>query len=199
MTEKKNSTPQRELIILKSSALFWEKGYTETSMKDIASECGFRPANIYNFFPNKEAILYEILHEEMQEILDPIRNLEHDEDINPRDALRQVIEHHIKLTLGEKRNSKLLFDAGLKNLSPENRQKIIKLRDDYDRISYKIIERGIKKGIFREVDERMAVYSIASMIARSRIWFSPGGRHTIDEFIDFVYDFSLRGLGAGDK
>ena len=60
---------QRRLIMEKSQVLFWEKGYAETSMKDIANECGFRPANIYNFFASKEEILFSILKLRLELIL----------------------------------------------------------------------------------------------------------------------------------
>jgi len=198
MAERKKRKTQRELIIAESSTLFWEKGYAETSMKDIANACGFRPANIYNFFDSKESILNEILLQEMMEIVSPIKHLKDDEGVHPVECMRMLIENHVKLTLGEKSSSKLLFDVGLKNLKPQNRKKIIKLRDDYDEIGIAIIRRGKKAGIFsRNIDEKIAVFSIASIIARSRIWYSPKGKYTVDEIIDFIYNFSLRGLGAG--
>ena len=196
MAQKKENKIQQELILSKSSSLFWEKGYAETSMRDIANECGFRPANIYNFFENKESILFEILYEEMEDILTPIRNLADDKSIDPREGLKQVIANHIRMTLGEKRKSKLLFDSGLNNLSPKNRKKIIKQRDEYDRICITVIERGKKTGVFNCGNERLAVYCIASMIARSRIWYTPKGQFSVDDIIQFVYDFSLKGLGA---
>lgn len=198
MPEEKESKIQQKLIISKSSGLFWEKGYAETSMKDIANECGFRPANIYNFFENKESILFEILYQEMEEILAPIRNLAIDETIDPRDGLKMVIENHLRLTLGEKRKSKLLFDSGLNNLTPKNRKKIIKQRDEYDRICITVLERGKNKGIFSCANERLAVYCIASMIARSRIWYAPDGDYTVDDIINFMYDFSLKALGVDE-
>ncbi|TFH40670.1 MAG: TetR/AcrR family transcriptional regulator, partial [Chrysiogenales bacterium] len=183
---------RRDLIINRSSRLFWEKGYAETSMKDIAGACGFRPANIYNFFPGKESILYEILLSEMVEIVTPIRHLVTDESIDPVSALRLLIENHMKLTLGEKSRSKLLFDMGLKNLSAPNRKKIVRLRDEYDTIGAAIIRRGVKAGLFEGiVDEKIAVYSIASIIARSRIWYSPKGRYSVDEIITIVFQFVL--------
>ena len=198
MAERKKAKTQRELIIAKSSTLFWEKGYAETSMRDIANACGFRPANIYNFFDSKQSILFEILHQEMMEIVSPIKHLKDDESINPVEGLRQLMENHVKLTLGEKSTSKLLFDVGLKKLTPSNRKKIIKLRDDYDEIGVAIIRRGIKAGIFSGIlDEKIAVFSIASIIARSRIWYSPKGKYTVEEIIDFMFNFAMRGLGAG--
>ncbi len=190
---KKNKTP-KEMIMTKSYALFWSKGYSETSMKDIADACNFKPANIYNFFKSKEEILYQILYSEMEEIVAPIRHFENDKNTSPPDQLKKVIENHLRITLTVKRTSMLLFDGGLGNLSPGNQKKIIKLRDEYDRITRSIIRRGIKNGFFAETDEKMAVFCIASMIVRTRIWYSPKGRYSVDDIIDFIYNFALKGL-----
>jgi len=184
---------QRRLIMEKSQVLFWEKGYAETSMKDIANECGFRPANIYNFFASKEEILFSILKEEMEEIVNPIRFLEYEEN-DPLQQLRFLIEIHVKITLGEKRASKLLFDTELRNLSAERRKVILDLRDDYNRIGYAILKRGIHKGLFKAMDEKIALNLIASMIVRTRLWFSPEDWMTIDDLIEFIFQFALKGL-----
>ncbi len=191
---KKTRKAQEERILAESRKLFWKKGYAETSMRDIATACGFRPANIYNFFDKKEAILFEILEEEMLDILVPIRHLKDDEITGPDRALFQLIENHVKLTLGEKSSSKLLFDVGLKSLSMGNRRKIICLRDEYDSIGSAIIRRGIEAGLFAPIDEKIAVFSIASIIARSRIWYSPKGTYSVNDIVDFIYRFSMGGL-----
>lgn len=184
---------QRRLIMEKSQVLFWEKGYAETSMKDIANECGFRPANIYNFVASKEEILFFILKEEMEEIVNPIRFLEYEEN-DPLQQLRFLIEIHVKITLGEKRASKLLFDTELRNLSAERRKVILDLRDDYNRIGYAILKRGIHKGLFKAMDEKIALNLIASMIVRTRLWFSPEDWMTIEDLIEFIFQFALKGL-----
>jgi len=189
----KENSKQKTLIMQKSQVLFWEKGYAETSMKDISNECGFRPANIYNFFESKEEILFSILKEEMEEIVNPIRYLEKEEG-DPLQQLRYLIETHVKITLGEKRASKLLFDTELRNLSPERRKVILDLRDEYNRIGYSILRRGIEKGLFRKVDEKVALNLIASMIVRTRLWFSPQEWMTIDDLIEFIFQFALKGL-----
>ncbi|MBP7583858.1 MAG: TetR family transcriptional regulator [Spirochaetes bacterium] len=194
MPAGKNGSAQRNAILRKSSILFWEKGYAETSMKDIASACGFRPANIYNYFDKKETILFEILRGEMDDIVGPIRRLADEATIDPVEALRAVIDNHLRHTLGERRGAMLLFDVGLNNLSAASRKKIVSLRDEYDTISISIIRRGIDSGVFRDMDPRMAVFSISSMIARSRIWYSPKGRYSIGAIGDFIFDFAMKGM-----
>jgi AcrR family transcriptional regulator len=184
----------RRKILNHARVLFWQKGYNSTSMRDIANAYGCKPANIYNFFSKKEDILYEVLVEEMERILSPIKSLEHDEITDPIAQLRLVIESHLKITLSYRRSAKLLFDVALGNLSPQRRLNIVTLRDKYDQIIRKIILRGIDIGVFSEMDEKLAGFMIASMITRSRLWYHPKKGVSIPALTDFVFQFALNGL-----
>ena len=168
-------SPNRKILDI-ARTLFWRKGYISTSMRDIAAAYGCKPANIYNFFPNKEEILFEVLREEMEEILSPIKHLEADDETSPVEQLRLVISSHLKLTLSYRRSAKLLFDISLDNLSRAKRKKIVDLRDTYDRIIRKVLRRGVESGCFRGVDEKLAGFMISSMITRTRIWYHPQER-----------------------
>ena len=174
--------------------LFWEKGYNATSMREIAMAYGCRPANIYNFFSDKEEILFEVLREEMEQIINPIKHLEEDDGSSPIEQLRFIIESHLKVTLSYRRSAKLLFDVALDSLSPDKRKKIIDFRDTYDRIIRKVIGRGIDTGYLPEVDVRLAGFMIASMITRTRIWFHPKKGVSVSELADFISKFTLNGL-----
>jgi AcrR family transcriptional regulator len=190
MAEKQS----KQKMLNKARALFWSKGYNSTSMQDIARAYSCKPANIYNFFAKKEDILYEVLFEEMEQILHPIRHFENDETTNPVEQLRQIIESHLKITLSYRRSAKLLFDVGLNQLSKKRREKIVALRDAYDQIIRKIIRRGIDAGIFHEVNEKLAGFLIASMITRSRLWYHPKKGVTVQQLIDIIVNFTLNGL-----
>jgi AcrR family transcriptional regulator len=181
-------------ILNHARILFWRKGYNSTTMRDIAKAYGCKPANIYNFFPKKEDILYRVLVEEMEQILSPIESLEHDETTDPIAQLRLVIESHLKITLSYRRSAKLLFDVALGSLSRQRRLKILALRDKYDRIIRIIILRGIRRGVFSETDEKLAGFMIASMITRSRLWYHPKKGLSIQELTDFIFHFTLNGL-----
>lgn len=178
----------------KARRLFWEKGYNATSMRDIARAYGCEPANIYNFFSNKEEILYQVLLEEMEEIIDPIKHLEEGDDTSPIEQLRLIIASHLKITLSYRRSAKLLFDVALDSLSAAKRKKIVDLRDTYDRIIRKVIGRGKDIGYFPGIDEKMAGLMIASMITRTRIWFHSKGGLSVAELADFIFKFALNGI-----
>ena len=60
-------------ILGKARALFAEKGYSSTSMADIAEACEVQKATLYHYFDSKEALLFGILEchiaeENMQDI-----------------------------------------------------------------------------------------------------------------------------------
>lgn len=190
---------QRAKMLETARRLFWEKGYRATSMRDIGLSYGCKPANIYNFFSDKEEILYEVLREEMEQIIRPIKHLEDDDHTPPTDQLRHLIECHLKVTLSYRRSSRLLFDVALNNLSTEHRRKIIEYRDAYDRIIRRVIRRGIEIGEFSEVDVKLAGFMIASMITRTRIWFHPKKGASVGELVDFIFKFALDGLKGPAK
>jgi len=191
---------QKAKMLETARRLFWEKGYNATSMRDIAISYGCRPANIYNFFSDKEEILFEVLREEMEQIIDPIKHLEEDDGGSPLEQLKFIIESHLKVTLSYRRSAKMLFDVALDSLSPGKRKKIIDLRDTYDRIIRKVIRRGIDTGYLPEVDVRLAGFMIASMITRTRIWFHPKKGVSVNDLTDFIFKFAFHGLrGEGTR
>jgi len=181
-------------MLNKARTLFWSKGYNATSVRDIARAYGCKPANIYNFFSKKEDILYEVLLEEMEQIINPIKALESDDTTHPEVQLQLLIQSHLDVTLSYRRSAKLLFDVELDNLTAAKRKKIVGMRDAYDRIIRKIIDRGLSAGCFADVDPKLAGFMIASMITRTRIWYHPQKGVSVSQLADFIFQFALNGL-----
>ena len=69
--ENRNEKPEnetekcstKEKILECAVELFASKGYTETTIREIATAVGIKDASMYNHFPSKEAILKQILDE----------------------------------------------------------------------------------------------------------------------------------------
>ena len=53
-------SPTRLRILLAGLALFGDRGYHGTSIRDIAAEAGMQSASLYSHFASKEAILAEL-------------------------------------------------------------------------------------------------------------------------------------------
>jgi AcrR family transcriptional regulator len=197
MAQKRMDAGKSKARVLDAARrLFHDQGYRSTSMRDIAAACGCKAANLYNFFHSKETILFQVLKEEMAEIVDLMSPLEQDAANHPLVQLRRIIEIHLKVTLSHRRAAGMLFDVGLRQLSAPHRKVIVGYRDAYDRILRTVIQRGIEDGCFRPVDVKLAGFMIANMITRTRFWFQPKKGKSVKDIEDFIYDFVVEGLGA---
>jgi AcrR family transcriptional regulator len=65
---KARSDDTRGRIIETAEALFRRLGYAKTAVADIAAELGMSPANVYRFFPSKNAIVEAICQRCLSEV-----------------------------------------------------------------------------------------------------------------------------------
>ncbi|MCL1874859.1 MAG: TetR/AcrR family transcriptional regulator [Synergistaceae bacterium] len=63
LAEKRKKISTKQRILDSATHLFSMKGYTETTIREIASLIGVTEASIYNHFPSKNSILEYILEE----------------------------------------------------------------------------------------------------------------------------------------
>ena len=68
------------------------------------------------------------------------------------------------------------------------------MRRQYDRILIRIIQAGIDQGLFAPTNVTLAAYGIASMIARSRVWYSAKGDLNPAQVGEFIFHFTVGGL-----
>ncbi len=198
MTDSGKNDPgtAREKMLAVAAGLFWMKGFNDTSVRDIAEAYGCKPANLYNFFPGKEAILHEVLVREMKDLVEPMLPLAADEGGDPSAQLRAFIRQHLSVTLKAGRSTRILFDVALEHLNPGHRLSIVAWRDAYDRVLRTILERGKARGVFADVDVKLAGFMIASMITRCRLWHRPEGAAGVEDLAEFIFRFILNGISA---
>ena len=190
----KKRSLDKQLILDRASKLFWEHGYDRTSMRDIAVACGCEPGNLYNYFKSKEGLLFQVLFDELLIMVTGVRHLLLEEDGDPVEQLREYINNHFFTALTMPASS-ILYDVEIRSLSPKHKEKYISLRDEYEGILRKILKRGSYKGIFKLMDLKIAAFSILSILARTRIWYSPTGKFNKDQVVDLTWRFALNAIG----
>lgn len=69
MTQKKSQAERHAWILEAAIACFIQKGFHATSMRDIAQAAAVSLGNLYNYFPNKQALIAEVAHLEQVELI----------------------------------------------------------------------------------------------------------------------------------
>jgi AcrR family transcriptional regulator len=143
----KDSDEARARILEAAEKQFRRVGYHRTSVADIAAELGMSPANIYRFFPSRDAINESICGRLMNEVADIAVAIAHTSApaTEKLDQLLTAVHRHNKTTsVKAKYMHDLIADATRENWA------IIKLHTErLVTIFEAIIREGIEAGEFR--------------------------------------------------
>ena len=70
---KSKTEAKRQAILKAASEVFREMGFERASMSDIRARIGGSKATLYNYFPSKEKLFFEVMHQakthELEEIV----------------------------------------------------------------------------------------------------------------------------------
>ena len=187
---KKHSDRKIE-IIEKAQNLFREKGYKATSMRDLAKEVSIKPASLYNHFDSKEEILKEICFDIADQFFKSAQTV--GEDLQPDKKLEQSIKAHIQVII-DNLDASAVFLYEWRFLGEPALTEYKQLRDKYEDIYKKIIQDGIKKGIFKEVDTKFYCLTLFSSMNWIYNWYKPDGKFTSDDLSRMLIDLLFEGI-----
>src|ERR1051326_120411 len=125
-----DGTPMRERILAAAVRLFAEYGYHAAPLRDIARIAGIQAASIYHHYPNKQALLVEIMETHMQRLNGQLELILCMYD-DPQRRLHEAIANHIRLHTVYKAEF-FIIDTEIRSLEAEKRPAILALRDTYE-------------------------------------------------------------------
>jgi AcrR family transcriptional regulator len=111
----------RRDLIQAAVDLFSEKGFQKTTMREISSKAGYGNATIYNYFSNKEKILYGYFEDKQSEVAQSIDDIPDFEVFTLKEKLQTQLETLLDLYLEDREfvqeAYKLIFDSPLRTFS----------------------------------------------------------------------------------
>ena len=100
LTEEEQ-TRRRQEIFDASVHLFVEKGFAETSMREIAAAAGIGKATLYDYFKTKDEILFSFFEREVYDLADRAAEVVR-QDLPGADKLRTIMRMHLEYWLPKK-------------------------------------------------------------------------------------------------
>lgn len=85
-TQAERRTESRQAVLDSACRLFGEKGYADTSLEDIAADCGLTIRPIYHYFGNKKALFSAVTEHMSARIID---TLIFDDSMDPDLAMKK--------------------------------------------------------------------------------------------------------------
>ncbi|MCC7372373.1 MAG: TetR family transcriptional regulator [Chloroflexi bacterium] len=189
------SAPDR--IRAAATELLRVRGYSATSMRDLATMVGMTVGSLYNHFVSKQALLYDILlsaHTDALAALDAALVA----DPAPPVALRQAVRSHVMFHIHHPAAVAVVY-RDIDFLSPEQIRTIVGLRRAYEARIVGLIVAGAEQGVFQPLDPSLSTIALISMGIRVAAWYRPGGRLSADEIADRYGAYALRLVGCSSQ
>ena len=185
---------KRDRILQEAVKLFYERGFTGTTLDDIAAELGVTKPFIYTHFRSKVELLAALCQPTIEMSLEAVSNAS-DSIGTPIARLRDATRGFAKVVLQRQANIAIFFREE-KNLAPEALDAINTLRKKFDRVLSGLLAEGSAAGQFTIPDVNVAALAIGGMISWAYTWHRPEGRLSIDDVCDRLADLALRMVGA---
>ena len=171
--------------------LFAERGYAAVSMRQIASKVGLQVGALYNYFPDKQTILSELLINHMENLLQTWHRQTLPEKSDK--LLEFFVDFHIDYHLNRPEEVFIAY-MELRNLNPDNFKKIEKLRNKYELILSKILSDGVNKNLFTCEETKIASLAIIGMLKEVNTWYKKDGRISVPEIKNIYQQIVLKAV-----
>jgi len=151
MTQKKNDVSVNvDLIDLNSprgrlqqiaASLFKEKGFSRTTVRDIAANVGIQSGSIFHHFKNKEEILQSVMNDAILRVM-TLMQQELAEATNTGEQLYCLVLCELQAIHDEQLAGFQLLISEWRSLNDENKQKILQLRQQYELLWLKVLDQA---------------------------------------------------------
>ncbi len=160
------STKRRDEILKAARILFSKKGYSGTTLDDIAKRVGITKGTIYLYFKNKEDLIASVVECELAKMLVDF-NLLRGTGIPVEKKIGQIVRRIFE-RVGEGRELYRLLDPDIIRMYPSLRAVFRRrLKPSFEksiRVLQETIEEGINGGVFKPYDPFKIALIIHAMI-----------------------------------
>ncbi len=172
-----------------AAELFWRKGYSATTTRELASSLGVRKASLYYHMERKEDLLYEICVSSLQHI-HHLATEAIGAHTDPLAKLIGLIHAHVTAML-EDRSKHATMLTELKMLSADRRVAVIKQRDAYEALVREVLSECQASGqVRKDVSVDLLGLTLLDMMNWAIFWYQPGGELNPEQLADtFVQIF----------
>ena len=186
---------RRELEIYRAAVeIFHRKGFSDTSVEDIAEAVGILKGSLYHYIDSKEDLLFGILREVHEEVDALLATARAQSELS---SLTRLLDYvHRQVTYNTENVEKIaVYYHDLNQLSEDRLAQITELRHAHERYVRQLINEAQEQGeIDPALDEPLIATQVFASMGWLYTWYRRGGPISGERLADFTVEFLRRGL-----
>lgn len=195
-TGRSRARSGRELVLQHAARLFREKGYSGTSIRDIAKRVRMEPSAIYYHFASKDALLEEVLERCMDNLLAEVRDslATLPADASSRERFRVAVAAHLR-AIRQHGDFTLASRRVLGEVPLQIQRKHESLRESYGDHWAALFQHGAQSGEVRETAQLgLARMFLLGALNWTSEWYDDE-RKSPDQLAEVFCEFLFDGIG----
>ncbi len=167
-TEESRFQLQRDRMLRAAAYCFNQKGYSGTSLKDVANILGLTDPALYYYVRNKEELVY-LCYVRAAEVGREAMQLAISEGQDGFDKVMLYLRHHVDFMVGER--GPIAIMSEIPSLEPEHREEVLEFSRKHSAAFEALIEEGIADGSIAPCDVRMTGNAIMGAVNWIPKWY----------------------------
>ena len=188
---RNNESNRREELLRVSARLFREKGFDGTTIRDISAAAGMHSGSPFYHFRTKQDILVAVMEQGLAEGLHSLE-VAMAGGASAEQRFLRMIRAQIGTILEDGNDFIPVMLYDWRSLTPENRRRIVELKDRYDALWQQVIDELKRAGHMRG-DAQLVRLLILGAVNWTGTWYRPGRRLSLDEIAEGAARLFLRG------
>jgi AcrR family transcriptional regulator len=189
---QRKKASKKDFIILRASAMFREKGFPATSMRDLAEAVGIEAASLYNHIQSKSEILQEIVFRIATDCNVHLESLE-GSGTNSTQKIESLIRFHVQMMLNRFDDYMVMINEWI-HLSEPYFTNFNTQRRSYVQKMESIIDEGVRNKEMNPVLPYVATLTILSSVRGLEFWHRSGKKVTPETMEDNMVKHLISGL-----
>jgi AcrR family transcriptional regulator len=142
--------------------MFRERGYSATSMRELARAVGIEAPSLYNHFASKEALLSDICFGMAEAFFNAFKSATCSET-DAASALKAAMQAHLETISSHLELSEVFFREWPRLSEPEL-SRFRQLRSRYEAGFRRLLREGMQSGEFQKLNDKVAVFTLLSAL-----------------------------------
>ena len=192
------SKDTRAILLNAATSLFFQKGYSNTTIREIGQKATISNSIIYHYFKNKEEMLFEIIQAASQDLVNALVDIQQ-RVTDPVECLKEMLTTHMVVWCLKRKKEVKIVVADDYFLTGKRREENLKIqREIYSLYMLKLEElRGM--GYLKPIDLKVLAFTLFGMVNRFFRWYHDSGSLSKEDVAQNVISIVFNGILNNSK
>jgi len=183
----------QEILLRAATELFYKKGYSGTSIREVGHKAGVSNSLLYHYFKNKEEILFQIIIKTSENLLKTLEEVDQ-RVAGPMECLKEmIVEHAVRFGIRSRKESKIVVEENA--WLTGKRKEIMK---NYERKLFDLYMKRLKElaatGKMNDLNLVVLDFSLFGIINWFQRWYREEGALSPEEIAQNLLNLILHGI-----